>query len=153
MSPNEKPKPPFIFKLFLAAIGGWHVFTPSVLAYADLAIVTHPENAVTAISPQQVKRIFLGRESFLPDGNTAIPVEQPEESAAYQEFHLKVIRMNARELRSYWAGMIFTGRGVPPINLPGDSEVKHFISQNPGAIGYIAPESLDPSVKVLLFIR
>jgi hypothetical protein len=44
---------------------------------------------------------------------------------------------------------LFTGRGKPPTEISTTKELKIFLTNNPGAIGYIEKSAVDSSVKVV----
>lgn len=52
-------------------------------------------------------------------------------------------------MKAYWSKLVFTGKGTPPQEVPGDAEVKALIGSNPSTIGYIDAGSVDASVKVV----
>jgi hypothetical protein len=71
-------------------------------------------------------------------------------SAARDEFYDSYAGMSAALLKAHWSKIIFTGRGQPPEEVANDSAAKEFLSKNPHAIGYIARELVDDSVKMLV---
>jgi hypothetical protein len=54
------------------------------------------------------------------------------------------------EYRAYWARMIFTGNGRPPIELTSEQAVVDLIKKDESAIGYITTRKLVDGVKVAL---
>jgi ABC-type phosphate transport system substrate-binding protein len=112
--------------------------------------VVSSKSSVTALSRNQVVDIFLGKASRFPDGEQAIPIDQPEGSAARDEFYAKFTGKSAAQIKAHWSKIIFTGRGQPPAEVPGSAEVKKRIVENPKAIGYIERSLVDGSVRVLL---
>ena len=53
-------------------------------------------------------------------------------------------------MKATWARLTFSGKGVPPKELPNSADVKKFVAGNPNAIGYIEKSAVDASVKVVL---
>jgi hypothetical protein len=41
-------------------------------------------------------------------------------------------------VRAYWQQLIFSGRGVPPVELESDEAVVAFVLKYPGAVGYVS---------------
>jgi ABC-type phosphate transport system substrate-binding protein len=57
-------------------------------------------------------------------------------------------------MKNYWQQSLFAGRGVPPIEQPGDAQVAAFVASNPNAIGYVSPSAALPDgVRVLEITR
>lgn len=121
-------------------------------AHAELAIISHKDNPVSSIQPSDLARIFLGKASKFPGGETAVPVDQADGSAVYSEFYEKVANKTPSQLKAYWSRLIFTGKGQPPRAISSTDEVKELVSSNPNLVGYIESSAVDDSVKVLLTI-
>jgi ABC-type phosphate transport system substrate-binding protein len=119
-------------------------------ASADVVAVVSSTSAVTTLSKVQVTDIFLGKVSRFPDGTPATPIDQAEGSAARDEFYVSYAGKSQAQIKSYWAKIIFTGRGQPPKTASNEIEIRKLIAANPRAISYIERSALDSSVKVLI---
>lgn len=122
-------------------------------ATADVVAVVSSASTVTALSKTQVSDIFLGKVSRFPNGTQAVPIDQPEGSAARDEFYAKFVGKSAAQVKAFWSKIIFTGRGQPPKEVANSLEMKKRISGNPAAIGYIEENAADASVRVVLIER
>lgn len=107
----------------------------------------------TALRADQASEIFLGRATILPGAGAVVPVDQSEGSAAREAFYHKTAGNNAAQLKAYWSKKIFSGKGMPPKDAGNDAGVNAMVAANPGLIGYIDKEALDPRVKALLTIK
>jgi ABC-type phosphate transport system substrate-binding protein len=116
---------------------------------ADVVAVVSARSAVPALNKEQVAAIFLGKASRFPDGGPAVPIDQTEGSPTRDAFYVKLTGKSPAQLKAYWAKIIFTGRGRPPLAVSGSSEVKQRLAENPHAIGYIEYDKLDGSVRAL----
>ena len=116
---------------------------------AEVVAVVSAQSPLTTLSKDQTVDIFLGKSSRFPDGTPAVPIDQVEGSATRDEFYLKFAGKSPAQVKAHWSKIIFTGRGRPPLDVANGSEVKKRIAENPNAIGYITPELVDKSVKVL----
>ncbi len=116
---------------------------------AGVAVVGNPADGSGKLSKQQVKRIFLGKISSLPNGSVAEVVDLPADDPARKAFYAKVIHKTPSQLKSYWAKRVFTGKGSPPKTLPDAAAVKQWVSSGKGRIGYIDSGTVDDSVQVL----
>jgi len=119
---------------------------------AELAVIVHPSNSMSRISENELSDIYLGATDTFPNGGAAEPVDQAAQSPARSHFIKAVLGMNESALQSYWSKLMFSGKGEPPKQLPGDMEVRRFVATNPNAIGYIDKSDVDSSVKVVLII-
>ncbi|MCM2279919.1 MAG: phosphate ABC transporter substrate-binding protein [Oligoflexia bacterium] len=120
----------------------------SKVADAKVAIITHP-GAPAELTGEQVRRIFLGKDIFFPDGTRARPVDLSARSPVRTEFYGTFFDLRESEIRAYWAGRVFTGKGVPPPVIGTDDEVRRFVAATPGAIAYVDPGAVDQTVRVL----
>ena len=123
------------------------------VARAEVVVVVSSRSPVKALSQHQVADIFLGKTSRLPDGQTVLPVDQPEGSTARERFYLDLVGKSPAQLKAHWSKIIFTGKGQPPREVSGNDVVKKVVAGNPGVIGYIESTAIDSSVKPVLVVR
>ncbi len=131
----------------------WLLLLPSSLLADELLVVTGEKSSLTALDKNQVRNIFLGKVSSLPDGSNAAPVDQPESSPLRDEFYEKLTHHSAAEAKAHWVKLSFTGRGAPPRESTSSSDTKRMVNSMPGAIGYIEKSELDSSVKVVFTVK
>jgi ABC-type phosphate transport system substrate-binding protein len=124
----------------------------SKAARADIVVVVSAGNP-NVPSKFQIKNIFLGLQNQFADGTRAKPVDQSDERPIRNDFYMQLSGRDESEMKAYWAGLIFTGDASPPRSVRDDGEVKKFIQENPGGIGYIDDKSVDASVKAVLTIK
>ncbi|WP_374592477.1 hypothetical protein [Aquabacterium sp.] len=119
-------------------------------ASAQVAVIVNPKSPLASITPEQASAIFLGKTTSLPGGGTAAPADLPEGSNAHEAFYSKAAGKSAAQVKATWARLTFSGKAVPPKELPSAADVKKFVANNPEAIGYIEKSAVDSSVKVVL---
>jgi len=124
----------------------------STTAFADIVIVVNPNSGVSSISADEVKAIFLGKGSSLPNGTKAVPIEQAE-GGTRTLFIERVLHKTEEKLTAYWARLVFSGKGSPPKSVKDDDAVKAFVAETPGGIGYIDSAKADNSVTTVLSIK
>lgn len=112
-------------------------------------LVVHPEGPHAALARTFVADIFLKKVTRWPDGQVIRAVDQRFDAPARQTFSETVLRRSLAAVRNYWQQRIFTGRGVPPPELPSDAAVLDYVRQHPGAVGYVSASAETSSVKVL----
>jgi ABC-type phosphate transport system substrate-binding protein len=135
----------------LAAI----VFVPFLLAHgpgdaSEVVTVVSPKNPLSTMSREQIADIFLGRTARFPDGRPAVALDQVEGSPAREEFYQQIAGKSPAQMKAYWSKIIFTGRGQPPPEVSGSSEMRRRVGENANTIGYIDNSAVDANVKVLV---
>lgn len=116
----------------------------------SVQVVVHAENPVATLSPEQVSDLFLKKTRTWPDGVSVAPVDQRRGTPLRDRFCLSVLGRRARDVEAYWQKLIFTGRAVPPTEMPSDQAILEFVGSHAGAIGYVsAGARLGPNVKVV----
>ena len=122
-------------------------------AAGELVAIVSARSTVENLRPEQVAAIFLGQSTRFPDGTVATAVDQPIGSIQRDGFYLRVTGKTPALLKAWWSKMIFTGRGQPPRDLPGNAAVRQAVAGDPGTIGYIDREALDPTVRQVLLVH
>jgi hypothetical protein len=108
----------------------------------DIVVIVNP--AAKPVSKEQIADIYLGRSAVLT------PIDQTVGSSIYVEFYKKATGRDLAQIKAIWSRILFTGRGLPPKQLPDSAAVKKAVAANPNAVGYIEKSALDASVKVAL---
>jgi hypothetical protein len=108
----------------------------------EIVVIVNP--AAKLISREQITDLYLGR------GGGLTPIDQTVGSAIYVEFYKKATGRDIAQVKAIWSRILFTGRGLPPKQLPDSTAVKKAVAANPNAVGYIEKSAADTSVKVVL---
>jgi hypothetical protein len=108
----------------------------------ELVVIVNP--AAKPISKEQIADLYLGR------GGILTPIDQTVGSPIYVEFYKKATGRDIAQVKAIWSKILFTGRGLPPKQLPDSAAVKKVVATNPNAVGYIEKSEADASVKVVL---
>jgi len=116
----------------------------------SLAIIVNRDNPIENISMAELRSVFLGERSHWPNGRriTLVMMEpgQPERESVLRD----VCRMSDSDLRRRYLQGLLTGEVlVSPKTLSSPVGVRKFVFNVPGAIGYLRPEDVDDSVKVI----
>ena len=115
---------------------------------ADFVVVVHAENALSSMTEQDIKQIFLGKKTTWSNDRT-IDIIIQEDTDAHTGFTQDILGKTSQQFMIYWKKMLFTGKGLLPRSVKTDAEVKAFVASNPDAIGYLSPDALDNTVKRL----
>jgi ABC-type phosphate transport system substrate-binding protein len=119
----------------------------------DLVVVVSARSPIDSLRTDQVAAIFLGQAPRFPNGAVATALDQPIGSFERDQFYLRVTGKTPALLKAYWSKMVFTGRGQPPRELAGSAAVRKAVADDPGLVGYIEREALDPSVRQVLLVH
>lgn len=115
--------------------------------FADVAVIVHPSNT-NPLTQTDIERIFLGKSTQFPDGSEAIPINNAGD--IYDDFNEKILGRNSAQIKSYWAKLVFTGKGAPPKEVGDASSVIDLIENNQNAIAYIDSAAVTADMKVVL---
>lgn len=129
-------------RLRLALMGlGWAcvVYANANLTAAgtELAVIVNPGSGVAELSRAEVINIFLGRQRQLPSGVTALTVDLPGPHDEKRLFYHRLVGKEPTEINSYWARLVFSGRGAAPWQAESPDEVLRIVEDYEGAIGYV----------------
>jgi hypothetical protein len=108
----------------------------------DIVVIVNA--AAKPVSKEQITDVYLGRSAVLT------PIDQTVGSSIYVEFYKKATGRDLAQIKAIWSRILFTGRGLPPKQLPDSTAVKKAVAANLNAVGYIEKSALDASVKVAL---
>lgn len=120
----------------------------AVEATAEVVLVVGKDSPIESLSRHEVDDVYLGRARSLPRFGKVIPLDRSEDKIR-EEFYKGYTGMNLAQVKSHWAKNIFTGRGYPPKVVSNIDELKDVLQKNPNAIGYIASDAVDGSLKVV----
>jgi len=123
---------------------------PGSGAEQTLAIVVNQSNPVENFSFDDLRKIFLGERSHWPNGRriTLVMLDPslPERKAVLRDIY----GMNEKDFNNHFIQGVFTGAVfVSPKTLANTADVRKFVFNVPGAIGYVRASEVDSSVKVL----
>lgn len=112
-------------------------------------VVVNSANSTTALSNEEVSKLFLKKETKWQDGVTVDPVDQGASSATRAAFSKAVLSRPVGAVDSYWQQQIFAGRGSPPPQKANDAAVLAYVAEHPGAIGYVSSGASAPGTKTV----
>ena len=121
-------------------------------AFADLAIIGHPDSETGKLDTQNVRKLFLGERSSFPNGHHATPINHVAGSPDRKQFFSLVLSMPESSHKRHWKRKIARGAGNSPSELGSYDAVLKSIASTPGSIGYIDSSRVNDSVKVLFVV-
>jgi TonB family protein len=138
MRPSIQPFATAVFVLFaaLCALAG------------DVKIIANPSVKADSTSASELRGVFLLQHKTLKDGSPVVPVLQ-KSGPAHDAFFRLYLERNYEEVRTYYQGLVFTGKGSMPKQVGSDAEVVDYVAHTKGAIGYVSPTSNTEGAKCL----
>lgn len=105
----------------------------------DVCVVAHLPSGVEArsVDVDLVRRLFLVRQRFWPDGSVAHPVNLPANSPVRDTFSRVVLGRSVKALAPYWSDRYFHGTRPPPTVASAEA-MQLFLERTPGSVGYVA---------------
>lgn len=119
-----------------------------VEANAEVVLVVAKDSPIENLSRHEVNDIFMGTATRLPRVGKVTPLDRSEDRLR-ADFYQSYIGKDLAQVKAHWAKFIFTGRGYPPKTVTSIEELKQVLQKNPNAIGYVTPDKVDDSMKVL----
>lgn len=116
----------------------------------SLAIIVNLANPTDDMPMAELRAVFLGERSHWPNGRRITLVMMEQGQAERDSVLREVCRMSESDFRRHFLQGLFTGEVlVSPKTLATPVGVRKFVFNVPGAIGYLRPEDVDATVKVL----
>ncbi|MGA2118620.1 MAG: hypothetical protein ABSH56_28165 [Bryobacteraceae bacterium] len=124
-----------------------YVPLPAPCRAGDLEIIANDKMGVSAVSADELKRIFLVTKTSLEGTNQVEPVlikAGPLHAAFLKEY----IGRSADALLAYYRSLVFTGKGNLPESFNSEAEVIAYVAKTGGSIGYVSELTPTAGVKV-----
>lgn len=132
-------------------IADWILIAALSAFAADVKVIANGSVKADSISVDDLRAIFLVTRKTLKDGSPVVPVLN-KSGATHEAFVEAYLHRDVDELRTYYQGLVFTGKGSMPRELSSDAEVAAFVASTKGAIGYVDPNFQAEGVRVLLVL-
>ena len=124
----------------------------ALLAASPLAaapvIIAHKGVAGEKLDKPTLKAVFLGKKVAW-DGAGRVTLAVLKSGAVADEFLGSAVDMNASAFLNYWRRLAMTGGGTSPKSFEKDEDLRKFVAETPGAIGFVDAASADASVATL----
>jgi hypothetical protein len=139
----------YIRKLLLIILTASYLTVSGFVHAFDLVVVTHPNNGIEKMSKDDVINIYMGRYRKMPNGVTAMPLDLKNPLGEKEKFYRIMVGKELAEINSYWARLMFSGQGSPPLQAENMDEVMELIKNNKGALAYMDKKKVDKRVRVV----
>jgi len=129
-------------------IAGHVLVSVASFAGSDIKVIANPSVTTDFISAGELKRIYLLQTRKLKNGSVVEPVLQ-KRGTVHDTFSRQFLERDGEEIRTYYHGVVFTGKGSMPREVNSDQEMVSYIARTRGAIGYVSGGANIDGVKAL----
>ncbi len=116
--------------------------------FAEVAVVVSKDSPISTISESRLRQVYLEGAGQV-DGQRVSALDLAENDRVRERFYKLAVGKTPAGMKSYWARMIFTGRGAPPRSVSSVSEMHIMLENNPSMIGYLPADKVSDKLKVL----
>lgn len=121
----------------LASVGSGALAQGSAGA-SPYRLIVNPGNPTAEVDRAFVAQAFLRKISRWPTGEGILPIDLDQNSRVRRRWSSEVLNRSVEAVKSYWQGMIFSGRSLPPPEAMSDEQVVDYVLHRPGSIGYVS---------------
>lgn len=132
--------------LFAMVSGG--LLLVGIASAQSVKVIANSSVRVDAISPSELRSVFLEEKSSLPGSGHVEPV-LAKGGPAHEAFLKQVLGRSDSDLQLYYRSLAFTGRGAVPRTLDSDEAVVAYVAKTRGAIGYVSAGADAEGVRTL----
>jgi ABC-type phosphate transport system substrate-binding protein len=116
----------------------------------EVVLISNADVPVSNLTKDEIKRIFLGKQTTLGEEGTDIVFAVQHKTEASKQFLKEYIRKSVYQYSIYWKKRVFAGKGKAPVTFSSDQEIAAFVSKTPGAIGYVSTGTDIGNAKIIL---
>ena len=131
-----------IFRLLALAL------TFAAAAQAAPVLIGNKNVASEKFDAASLKAIFLGKKVAW-DGAGRIVLAVLKTGPVADEFLQKAVEMSASTFSNHWRRLAMTGGGTAPKAFDKEDDLRKFVAETPGAVGFVDGASADASVATL----
>jgi ABC-type phosphate transport system substrate-binding protein len=118
------------------------------VGFAAPALIGNKNVATEKLDAATVKAVFLGKKVAW-DGAGRVTLAVLKAGPVADAFLQGAVDMNSSGFNNHWRRLAMTGGGTAPKSFEKDEDLRKFVSETPGAIGFVDEASVDASVTKL----
>jgi ABC-type phosphate transport system substrate-binding protein len=109
-----------------------------------ISIIVHPDNPYDKLTPSTVKIFWLrsGKKRWDKINVAIKPVDRKGKSIQRDKFLSTLIEMKSDQIETYFSAKQYQYAEQPPVKFMSDAEIIQYVSDEPGAIGFVSSSSL-----------
>jgi ABC-type phosphate transport system substrate-binding protein len=120
----------------------------STAAFASPAIIGNKNIAGEKIDSAALKSVFLGKKTAW-DSAGRVVLAVLKSGPVADDFLKTSVDMTASSFNNYWRRLAMTGGGTAPRSFDKEEDLRKYVADTPGAIGFVDSASVDGSVSVI----
>ncbi len=117
-------------------------------AFAAPVLIGNKNVAGEKLDAATVKAVFLGKKVSW-DGAGRVALAVLKSGPVADAFLQGAVDMNTSAFNNHWRRLAMTGGGTAPKSFEKEEDLRKFVAETPGAIGFVDSASADASVSVL----
>lgn len=122
---------------------------------SGIVVVVNKENPISGLTASEVKLYWLRKvKKRWPELNKNIkPADRKNRCPEQDIFYDKVLGMSAADVESYFIQKQYGNAEKPQDKFSNDNDILEFVATEPGAIGFVNKNALNPNVKVVFTLE
>jgi hypothetical protein len=136
--------PSFKRMLLLAAFA----VAANLAAASGPALIGHKNVSGEKLDAATLKSVLLGRKVAW-DGAGRVTLAVLKSGAVAEDFLKAHADMSVSAFNNHWRRLAMTGGGTAPKTFDSEADLRRFVAETPGAIGFVDGTNVDDSVAVL----
>ncbi|MES1168311.1 MAG: hypothetical protein ABUL61_03980 [Oleiharenicola lentus] len=117
-------------------------------AFAAPTLIGNKNVATEKLDAATLKSVFLGKKVAW-DGAGRVTLAVLKGGPVADEFLKGAVDMTASAFNNHWRRLAMTGGGTAPKAFDKEEDLRKFVAETPGAIGFVDSASADATVSVL----
>ncbi|MCV2884311.1 hypothetical protein OE749_06350 [Aestuariibacter sp. AA17] len=110
----------------------------SHVSAGEILVVGNKALKYEQLSTRQLRAIYMGNARHFD----VQPLNYPKSHPLRTIFNLRVIGYTEQRIQTFWAQMMFTGKGYPPDTLKSESAAAAFLMNSTNAVAFIDSSSV-----------
>ncbi len=112
------------------------------------ALIGNKNVASEKLDGATVKAVFLGKKVAW-DGAGRVTLAVLKTGPLAEDFFKASVEMSVSQFNNHWRRLAMTGGGTAPKSFEKEEDLRKFVAETPGAIGFLDAGAADSSVAVL----
>ena len=117
-------------------------------AFAAPVLIGNKNVAGEKLDAATVKSVFLGKKVAW-DGAGRVTLAVLKGGPVADAFLQGAVDMNASAFNNHWRRLAMTGGGTAPKSFEKEEDLRKFVAETPGAVGFVDSATADASVATL----
>lgn len=114
-----------------------------------LVVVVAASAAMKDISTATLRRAFQGMPTDFEGGKRFVPLNHPTGTPGRVQFDRAVLGLEPDAVGAFWIDRRIRDESPPPRTVPSADLALRIVASLPGAITYVYPEAVTPTVRAL----